>query len=52
VPEKWRIVLRNLVFARVYYKIFKDLAESIRHFLRKTGIFSIFGGENPPASPG
>jgi hypothetical protein len=52
VPEKWRIVLRNLVSARVYHEVFEDLAESIRNFCRKAGMFSIFGRGNTPASSG
>jgi hypothetical protein len=52
VSEKWQIVLRNLVSARVYHEIFKDLTESIRNFRRKAGMLSIFAVEILPASSG
>jgi len=51
LPEKWRIVHENPVSARIYNEVLKNLAESIANFRRKTGMFSIFGGENPSRIP-
>jgi hypothetical protein len=51
LPEKWQIVLKNRVSARVFYKIFTNLAESIRNFSRKAGMFSVFGRGKPPFLP-
>ncbi len=51
LPEKWRIVHENPVSARIYHEVLKNLAESMGNFRRKASMFSIFGGENPPAPP-
>jgi hypothetical protein len=51
LPEKWRIVLKNWVSARIYHEVLKNLPESIRNFRRKAGMFSIFGWGKPLLSP-
>jgi hypothetical protein len=51
LPEKWRIVLKNRISARIYYEVLKNLPESLRNFRRKTGIFSMFGGGKTLPSP-
>jgi hypothetical protein len=51
LPERWRMVLKNRISAKIYYEASKNLAESFRNFRRKTGMFSIFGGGKPLPSP-
>jgi hypothetical protein len=51
LPEKWQTVLKNGISVRIYHEVLKNLAESIRNFSRKSDMFSILGGLDPPAPP-
>ncbi len=39
LPEKWRIAHENLVSARIYHEVLKNLAENIGNFRRKASMF-------------
>jgi hypothetical protein len=51
LPERWRIVLKNRISARIYYNVLKIWQKVLEIFAERRACFQFLAGERPPILP-